>query len=97
MMLFEVVSMFGCYCGIMMIAFGSSEENTNSTGSSYSLVIGFLATLFGALGISISSITIYEMKELHYSVIQFWQGVANIAFFSIYWLVELYINSRYPL
>ena len=69
MKLFEIVSMVGCYIGIVLIALGSSEESTNMPNSSYSLVVGYIAMVTSAVCISISSITIYEMKELHFSIV----------------------------
>ena len=69
MKLFEIVSMIGCYIGIVLIALGSSEESTNMPNSSYSLLVGYIAMIISAVSISIGSITIYEMKELHFSII----------------------------
>lgn len=66
---FEMLCMVGCYLGVVLMVQGSSEESTNSEGSTYSLVFGFVVTTLTAVSISVSSIAIYEMKELHFGVI----------------------------
>ena len=68
---FEILSMIGCYAGIVLIAVGSDTSSTVSVGTPHSLLIGFCATFVSAVSISVSSVTIYEMRELHFSVIQF--------------------------
>ena len=61
--------MIGCYLGIVIIVYGTED---NSQKSGYSLLIGVLASLVAAVSISIASIVIHEMRELHYSIVVYW-------------------------
>lgn len=69
MQTFEVVAMIGCYIGLILIVLGSDEEATRSVGAGFSLAAGFMAAVMAALSISVSSIAIHEMKQLHFAVI----------------------------
>ena len=66
---YEIVFMCGCYLGIVVIAMNSSESETRSEGSTYNLVGGFIASLVAAVSISVSSVTIHQMRELHFTVL----------------------------
>ena len=59
---YEIFFMCGCYVGIVVIALNSSESETRSEGSSYNLVVGFVASLVAAFSISVTSVTIHEMR-----------------------------------
>jgi drug/metabolite transporter (DMT)-like permease len=78
--------MLGCYTGIVIIVYGTPQ---NIEGQ-YSLVFGVLAALVAALCNSISAIVIHEMKELHYSLVVFWQAAFSVLIFTVYYIYELY-------
>lgn len=65
---FEIVSMVGSYLGIVLIVMGSSEQRTTPGGTTFSLVIGFIVTFAVSLVISVGTLAIHEMKELHFAV-----------------------------
>ena len=61
--------MFGCYLGIVLIVYGSGEKETNSVGSTYTLLVGYIASVIASITISMSAIAIHQMRELHFAVI----------------------------
>lgn len=93
---YEIVCMCGCYAGIVLISLYSREEETRSDGSTYTLLVGFIASLIAAVSISITSVTIYKLRELHFSVIQFWQAITTMCFFVCYWAYTLVQNRVWP-
>jgi len=94
---YEIAAMFGCYLGIVLIVYGSGEKETNSVGSTYTLLVGYIASVIASITISMSAIAIHQMRELHFAVIQFWQSLGNCACFLVYYAYQLYSEERYPL
>ena len=87
----EIMAMIGCYFGIIIMVYYTSD-----TSPSYSLTLGVVWSLIAAASIAVGSILIYKMRELHYTVVVFWQGIFCVGFFGMFWCYELVYYGKMP-
>ena len=86
----EIMAMIGCYFGIIIMVYDTSD-----TSPSYSLTLGVVWSLIAAASIAVGSILIYKMRELHYTVVVFWQGIFCVGFFLVCsGVMSLFIMAR---
>lgn len=87
-----------------MIVFGSEENTSAADGeettlkankTEYPLWVGYLTAWLAAITISFNVIVINQMKELHFSVIQVWNGVLTLLFLLAYMIYDLYVTDRF--
>lgn len=103
----EGIGILACFVGVVMIAMaaedeGQSEDQKVSADSflkeneAKMRAIGIVAMLFVALNDASLNVLARKMKDLHYSLIQFWFSAIGLAFLLVYLVFYSLFTMAWP-
>ena len=104
----EGVGILACFVGVLMIAMsGSKHEDNPDTlevvddaflggGRSSMRAVGIVCMLFVALNDASLNVLSRKMKDLHYSLIQFWFSLIGLFIMVVYLLIASIVTLDWP-
>ena len=91
----QVMCMFGCFIGIVIMGIAKSDLNKNDDGNDFEFYLGLGFITYAAIGFSATGVLTRKMKSIHFSIIQFYYGLFSIIFLSSYLLIEFAVSPSY--
>jgi len=94
---FEFICLFGCFSGVVILAFASSQNEVNLTQQSYVMhpIFGMVCGILNALGYSTVIVVTRKVKHIHFSLVLLSYGIIATTLYTLWVLVEFATDSTW--